>query len=475
MTEELGAWLRAQRQARGWNASEMARQLRRAAKSNGDTLPGNQTLFTYLRRWEHGLVCPSERYTLHYCTALGIEPGQFGPDQPPETAHGTAHPVVTALPERPLVPHVTPKPADAGLSAPPHVAYRWIQEPDLAGSWVEREVLMTAHEGSDHAERAERRDIGEATLEQLRADVVRLSHEYMTGEPLPLFLEMRRVRDRIYAALDRQLWPRDQTELYFLVGCLNDLMAVAADDLGYSEAAQELIRAGWAYAVAIDHRPLMAQLRLQLANITFWRLPRQSRDLALSGLEYLHDGQNAAQLQLLGGRAAARLGDADAARAAIAAAQDAREREHQDDLIEIGGEFVFSRASQHYLAGSAVIEIPSGQEEAITELEQATELYAVGPEPGEDHSHHCQMIAHADLAAVRLHVGNLEAAALALEPVLALPQARRIDSLPQRLGRVRAELASSRYQGSPQARELDEGIEEFTRDTIVGGLHELPS
>jgi transcriptional regulator with XRE-family HTH domain len=475
MTEELGAWLRAQRQARGWNASEMARQLRRAAKSNGDTLPGNQTLFTYLRRWEHGLVCPSERYTLHYCTALGVEPGQFGPDQPAETAHAPEHPAVAALPGRPLVPHVIPKPADTGLSAPPHVAYRWTQEPNFSGSWLQREVLMTAHEGSDHAERAERRDIGEATLEQLRADVVRLSHDYMAGDPLPLFLAMRRLRDRIFAALDRRLWPRDATELYFLVGCLSDLMAVAADDLGYPEASQELIRAGWAYAVAIDHRPLMAQLRLQHAYVTAWRLPRQSRDLALSGLEYLGQGQNAAQLQLLAARAEARLGDAAAARTSIAAAEDAMAREHRDELIEIGGEFVFSRATQHCMAGSASAEIPDGQAEAVSELEQATELYAVGPGPGEDHSHHCQMIAHADLATVRLRSGALDAAALALDPVLTLPVARRIDSLPQRLTRTRAELASPRYHGSPQARELDERIEEFTRDTIVAGLHELPS
>jgi hypothetical protein len=251
-------------------------------------------------------------------------------------------------------------------------------------------------------------------------------------------------------------------------------MAVAADDLGYSEAAEELIRAGWAYAVAIDHRALMAQLRLQLANIAFWRRPRQSRDLALSGLEYLRDGQNAAQLQLLAGRAAARLGDADAARAAITAAEDARDREHEDDLIEIGGEFVFSRASQHYLAGSAVVEIPGGQADAISELEQATELYAEGPGTGEDYSRHCQMIAHADLAAARLRIGNLETAALALDPVLSLPPTRRIDSLPQRLGRVRAELASPRYQSSALAGDLDERIEEFTRDTILAGLHELP-
>ena len=51
---------------------------------------------------------------------------------------------------------------------------------------VEREVLMAAHEGSERAEQAERRDIGDATLEQLHADVARLSVESMTGEPFPL-------------------------------------------------------------------------------------------------------------------------------------------------------------------------------------------------------------------------------------------------------------------------------------------------
>ena len=88
----------------------------------------------------------------------------------------------------------------------------------------------------------------------------------MTGEPLASFLEMRRVRARIFRVLDQQLWPRDQADLYFLLGCLADLMAAAASGLGYPQAAEELIRSGWAYAAAIDHHPLMAHLRLQLAE-----------------------------------------------------------------------------------------------------------------------------------------------------------------------------------------------------------------
>ena len=359
--------------------------------------------------------------------------------------------------------------------APDPVAYRWFPEPVLSGSWIGREVEMAAHDGSEHAERAEERDIGDATLEQLHSDVVRLSHDYMTGEPFALFQEMRGVRDRMYAALDRRLWPRDQTDVYLMVGCLNCLMASAAHDLGYPHASEELIRAGWAYAVAIDHKPLMAKLRADLAHVAYWQnRPRQSRDLAGSGIQYLAGGPNAAQLHLKYGRAAAQLGDADVARRAIGQAWRARELPDQDELLQLGGEFGFSRASQHYLAGSILLEITGAERDAITELEHAMELYAAGPERGEDHSFELRMLAAINLAVARLRVGDLDAARPALVPVLALPPGKRIDPLPQRLDTVRAELAGSRYHGSAQASDLAEQIEGFTRDTIVGTLSALP-
>jgi hypothetical protein len=354
-----------------------------------------------------------------------------------------------------------------------HVAYRWSQGPVPGGSWIGREVEMAAHDGSEHAERTEQRDIGDSTLEQLRSDVVRLSHDYMTGEPFALFQEMRRVRNRMYAALDRRLWPRDETDLYLLLGCLNCLMACAADDLGYPHASEELIRAAWAYAVAIDHHPLMAKLRLDLATVAYWRnRPRQARDLAESGLRYLAAGPNGAQLYLKYGRAAARLGDISSARRAVDEARDARERRNDDDLLQLGGEFGFSRASQHYLAGSTLLEISGAEREASSELERATELYAAGPGEGEDHSFQLHMLAHIELALARLRGGELDGARPALGPVLALPPAKRVDPLPQRLETLRAELARS--HGSPQASDLDQEIEEFSRDTIVGVLSALP-
>jgi hypothetical protein len=455
--EKLGGWLRRQREARSWSRREMARQLIQAGRDTGDTsMPGIDSVYHNIQRWERGHGDLSERYKLHYCHALAIPPGQFGADPAanPQTVH---------------------IPADPSLTTPVAVAYRGRQDPQLDDSAVEREVLMAAHQGSDHAEQAEEHGIGDATFEQLRADLVRLSRLTDTGEPFAVFLEMRRVRDRIYRLLDRRLWPREQADLYFLLGCLDGLMGIAAERLGYPDAAEELIRAGWAYANAIDHRPLLAQLRQQLSYVVFWRgRTVESRDLAASGLEYLSQGPTGAHLHLKYARAAARLGDVDAARRAIADAHDAREREHNDDLLEIGGEFAMSLATHHGFAGAALAEIQGGEREAAEELERAVSLYEAGPRPGEEHWFGGKAFAGIDLAAIQLRSGALDAAVSALEPVLTLPSAQRITALTTRLTLVRTELAAPIFRGSAQARALDERIEDFGRQAIAGGLHSLP-
>jgi transcriptional regulator with XRE-family HTH domain len=446
----LGSWLRRQREDRGWTRSEMARQLSRAARAKGDSsVPGIDNISHNIYRWERGAVAPAERYQLYYAGAFGIPFSQFGVS--PDMA-GTGPPVPA-----PAACHQTPPPL-AGASA------------------IRREALTAAHEGSEHAERAEQRGIGEATLEQFRADVVSLSAQYLTGETFELFLAMRRVRNRIAEALERRQWPRDAGELYLLAGCLSALMAAAATNLGYPEAAEELIRSGSAYATIIGHRPLMARLRLGAAYAAYWDgRPRQSAELARAGLQVLAggplpsgplpSGQSAAQLYLFAGLAAARLGDADGGAQAIAAANDARERDHRergDELLEIGGEFGFSRATQLYYAGFILSE--SGRDDAVRELEGAVARYEAGPGPGEQHSRKCEMLARAELARARLRAGALDAATDALAPVLALAPAARTAVQGQRLAVIGAELAHPIYRGSAPARDLLEALTCFARD-----------
>lgn len=74
MDTELGAWLRQQRETRGWDKREMARRLVEAGRAVGDTaMPAVDGMYHNLHRWEReGGV--SERHKLHYCRVLGIQP-----------------------------------------------------------------------------------------------------------------------------------------------------------------------------------------------------------------------------------------------------------------------------------------------------------------------------------------------------------------------------------------------------------------
>jgi hypothetical protein len=69
--------------------------------------------------------------------------------------------------------------------------------------------------------------------------------------------------------------------------------------------------------------------------------------------------------------------------------------------------------------------------------------------------------------------GALDGAVTVLEQVLILPPAQRVSTLIARLTRVRNELAAPVSQGSPQARDLGDQIEEFGREAVTAGLHSL--
>jgi tetratricopeptide (TPR) repeat protein len=370
-------------------------------------------------------------------------------------------------------------PGSGGLSALPGVAYVGIWEPAHRGrSWAEREVIAMADAGDQRAQRAEERTVGDTTLEQIRADIERLARarDSGTAELFPLLLDMQNVRGRVDAALDQRIWPRDMAELTFDAALINYQMAIAAGDLGYPLPAEKMLHAAWTYAMVLDHRPLMARLRGEAAAVAYWDgRPRQAQDYAARALSYCSEGRHGALFNLVGAWAAAALGDADATRRAIADASAAHERDYTDELLEMGGAWGISWATQHYCAGSALLVLPSGASEAAAELELAIEQYTAGPRDGEQHNDTMRMGTHADLGTARLRAGDLDAAIESLELVLALPPASRTDQIAKRLQTgVRRELAAQRYQNSPQATELDERVEEFSRATIVAALHDLP-
>jgi transcriptional regulator with XRE-family HTH domain len=76
---DIPGWLRRQREARSWSKRELARQLIKAARESGDTaVPGVDSLYHYVNRWENGENGLTERYLLYCCKAFGIPARQFG-------------------------------------------------------------------------------------------------------------------------------------------------------------------------------------------------------------------------------------------------------------------------------------------------------------------------------------------------------------------------------------------------------------
>lgn len=460
------------RHAYGWSADITADRFNSLHDRDGRAPMSGDRIGKY-ERWPtgRGTTRPTPHVLQQLAELFGTTVSQLVDDADLRAMPQVELQTIVALSSAQDGPTTAPTEPSQGPAA---ITYAERDERDVSVLLDPREVVtMAAHEGSERAEEAERRDIGDATLEQVWSDVQQLSHAYMTGDPLSVFIEMNRVRRRLYRLLERHLWPRDSSQLYFLIGTLNGLMSAPAYNLGNARAAEELIRAGWAYATVIDHRPLMAQLRLELAGISYARDPRHSRRLAKEGLALLSSGPNAAHLHLKAGRAAARLGDVDAARQAISGAHEAANRDHHDDMVEIGGLFHLSTASRHFLAGETLLELPGAETEAIAELEQAVALYAAGPEPGEHHHHGYTSSSRVDLAAARLRAGALDGALDALEPVLSLPEDKRVGQVLRRLPRVRRELADRRFSGQSAAARLDSRIEAYAQETIVEDLNGL--
>jgi hypothetical protein len=446
----------------------MARRLIQAAEAAGDTAaPGLEHLETYIRRWESGRHGPTERYVLYFCTAFGIRPGQFGTAPLPKPRTLTQQPASPAPPEARPLPGVLPL-LDLTSRSPSAAGCPESYEPGTDYPALGRRVVLAAHDASSHVEQAEKHRIGEVTGDQLHADLARLARASDTGDPAIVFGDMDRVRTKICLLLERQLWPAEQADLHVALGCMNGLIGTIAVRLGYPGPAEELIRSGWAYATATGHRPLQAQLRRQLSALMYWRgRYTQARDLAADGLTYVSAGQPGAALHLHLARAAARLGDADAARQAIGDAHRVRDRDYTDDLVAMGGQFALSQATHHALTGATLTETADGAAEAAEELEHAIGLYEAGPGEYEDHWLGGQPLASIDLALTRLRSGALDAAADALQPPLSLPVALRIAHVTTRLAVVREELAAPIYHRSAQARGLSEQIEEFGHQTIL--------
>jgi hypothetical protein len=331
-------------------------------------------------------------------------------------------------------------------------------------------LLAAAHESSTHAEWAEGSNVGEATLEQLDADVRRIATDYVHVPPLRMFAEMLRVRNRIYWLLAGRQKPAATAHLHLLAGVLCGLLANASTDLGYRDAAGEQARAAWAYGDVIGHNGLRAWTRGMQALIEYWSgRPQQAVRLAQSARRYADSATARVRLHSIEGRAWSLLGDAQKASQCMGAAAEARESPAGGDYLhdEVGGVFGFADTKNYCYAGAAFIHL--GQADAaLKATSRAVELYAGGP--AAQRSYGAESLARVDMAVAYLLKRRLDGAAESLAPVLAIPAALRIAQLGERLADVRGRLAGAEFSGAREACDLRDRIDNFSSETIVQEL-----
>lgn len=336
-------------------------------------------------------------------------------------------------------------------------------------------IAAAASEARGHAEQAAVTGIGPGAVEQLTADVARLSRAYISAPPLPLFVAMHRTLDQVETALDQKVYPAQARDLNFLAGALCGLMANACLDLGREEAAEDLARAAWTHGRIIDHAPLMGWARGTQALAAIWdqRFADAVRH-AEDGLLYAPTGLGAARNHAIHARALAACGDAVAARAAMTAAEKAHadSESARDELHDgVGGEFSFDAAKLRYYLALALLDSgdPAGAEQATAE---AVALYEAVPERAR--SYGCVALARVQLAKAALMGDRLEDAIEALGGVLALDPQRRISSLNEHLEACRQLLRLPGYSSSGAARELEQQLAAFSAASTARALPSGP-
>jgi hypothetical protein len=331
-------------------------------------------------------------------------------------------------------------------------------------------VQAAAHESSMHAEWAEASNVGEATLEQLDADVRRIATSYVHVPPLPMFAEMLRVRNRIYRLLAGRQKPAATTQLHLVAGMVCGLLANVSTDLGYRDAAAEQARAAWAYGDIIGHNGLRAWTRGMQALIEYWSgRPQHAVRLAQSAGRFAGSATALVRLHSIEARAWSLLGDAREASRCMGAVGDARGSVTGDDDLhdEVSGVFGFADTKGYCYAGAAFIHLGRA-DAALVATSRAVELYAAGP--AAQRSYGAESLARVDMAVAYLLKRHLDGAADSLAPVLAIPAGLRIAQLADRLADVRVRLAGPEFSGAREARALRDQIDDFAGETLVQEL-----
>ncbi|GAB1641499.1 hypothetical protein [Krasilnikovia sp. MM14-A1259] len=304
------------------------------------------------------------------------------------------------------------------------------------------------------------------TLDLLRADLRRLTTDYVVTSDLPrITAEALLLRSRLAPLIDqRASRPREVRELHTIMGAVCLLLASISHDFGAAEAGMLHARSAETFADLADHRQLLGWSLCTKAMIDLWRSrPGEVVDNADRAREMGIAGDGRLRLEGLRVRALAQLGRTDEARTLMRQLEDpADTNQTPAALDELGSLFSFPESRRRYYGAVsyALLGDLAGVERSVAALgydEKAASPNGAWPVSW--------ALSGSYLAVARLNHrgsdGGPEAARAALAPILSLPPVQRINQLGQVLGDLDRRLRMPAYRKNSAARDLRVAIRSF--------------
>lgn len=320
---------------------------------------------------------------------------------------------------------------------------------------------MAAAESARFGQFAEQTNVGPHTLDQFRADAVRIINTYPNRPVYPMFLELRELRDRAFELLEGRQHPAQTRELHLITGVVCGVLANASFDLGWLPAAETQARTAFLCAELAANNSLRSWIRGTQSMIAYWDdRPRDAVELAGDGWRYVPESGTArVRLAAIAARAHAKMRDEVATEDALRRVELAREEVRGAD--DPAGMLEFPPAKQAMYAATARLWLGGGENLARAEQHaaEAIELYLA--DPPEQRRLGELSLARLDHAVARLARENLEGAAEQIPEVLAVAKRRRTDSVVRRLHQVASALQRPRFSAAALALDLRDEIASF--------------
>ncbi|MCD9196043.1 hypothetical protein [Streptomyces albireticuli] len=303
-------------------------------------------------------------------------------------------------------------------------------------------------------------ELADLELDELHAGVEETAVDYLGTAPGPMLHRADALRrDALSRLRDYRHGPHERSDLYVAAGRLSGILAYSALDLGDADAALEHARAAGRCAQHAGDTELLMWVRGTQSLIARFNGDYGiALDYVRDGLQYVGDVPGTGEARLLCGevQCLANLGDSRAANRMLHMAEQARERARRPDSL--AGLFEFSETKQRYYAASSLIWLNGGDDARTAAAEAQAAIGAWERMPVEKRSLDDERLCRIYLATAHVQLGEVEAAAEAMTPVLALPAEAQISWINKRAHRVGSMLAAPRYRRSPAAVDLREAI-----------------